>query len=174
MSAASHSERRWGVKVSLQGGPVGCGLEDGGKGSRFALLPKSGGGVSYWSQIHQSCRLGPGVLRECPGRAWRERGVHSPPSRRFGAQEQGGPLPQPQAQAALSLRSWTGQHSCGRGPLPPACLNLAPASGDPAPPPTRWRRPRATCRKAPCFGGEGRPALVRSRWEDVCGNAEVK
>lgn len=30
---------------------------------------------------------------------------------------------------------WMGQHSCGPGPLPPACLNLAPASGDPAPPP---------------------------------------
>lgn len=80
-------------------------------------------------------QAGAGGLQGCLERVWRERGVLSPRGGGFGAQEQGGPLPQPQAQAVLSLRSWTGQHSCGPGPLPPACLNLAPASGDPAPPP---------------------------------------
>lgn len=102
----------------------------------LSYLPQSCGYVSYGSQIPQSCRLKLGGVRGCLEREWRERGVPSPPSRGFGAREQGGPLPQSQAQAALSLRTWTGQHSCGPGsPLPPACLNLDPASGDPAPPP---------------------------------------
>lgn len=67
------------------------------------------------------------------------------PAGALGPESGEAPSPQPLVQAALSLRSRTGQHSCGRGSLPAACLNLAPASDDPAPPP-------------PSFAGLGEPA----------------
>lgn len=61
-----------------------------------------------------------------------------------------------------------GQHSCKPGPLPPACLNLAPASDDPAPPPPTG----AGLGEVPARRVDGRPALVKGRWEDVYGEGE--
>lgn len=60
-----------------------------------------------------------------------------------------------------------GQHSCRPGPLPPASLNLAPASGDPAPPPPAGAGLGEPAGEAPAPGGGGWQALVKGRWEGV-------
>lgn len=150
---------RWGVKVGLRGG-LGQWLGYNRKGSRFAFISLQSG--AWFLLVPES----PASLAEAGGlregsqevveRMWgplsTKPGLWSP-----GA---GDPLPQPRAQEALSLRGWTGQHSCGPGPLPPACLNLAPASGDPAPPPPHavvwaWRACLSLGRGAPCVGDRG-------------------
>lgn len=137
-----------------------CSLSLGGAemGSKGGLSGRAGAlGREGWGTVERApdSLLSPSTLGECfllvpdspemqagaeglwgyLGRAWWECGVPSLSSRSFGAREQRGPLPLPLVQAALSLSSRTGQHSCGRGSLPSACLNLAPASDDPAPPP---------------------------------------
>lgn len=124
-----------GSKGGLSGRVGTRALGDRGKGPRFTFIALISGGCFLLVPDSPERQAGAEGLRGCLGRAWREYGVPSLSSRSFGAQEQRGPLPQPQAQAVLSLSSWTGQHSCLRGTLPPSCLNLAPASGDPAPPP---------------------------------------
>lgn len=143
-------------------GGLGRGLGTVGRGPDPLLFPSNLGGFFPLVPDSPELQAGAGGLRGCLGRAWRKGGVSSRQSQGFGAQEQGGPLPQPQAQAALSLRSWTGQHSCGRGPLPPACLNLAPASDDLAPPPPTGTGLREPAGKDPvlgvCGAGEACPS----------------
>lgn len=103
----------------------------------------------------------------CLGRVCTESGVPSPPKMGLWSLRAGRPLPHPEAQAVLSLRSWTRQHSCRRCPLPPACLNLAPASGDPALPPPTGTGLWDPAGEGPVCWDMGRPALVKGTREDV-------
>lgn len=137
LSSASHLEQRWGVKVGLRSGPVGPGLGDGERGPDFLSSPSNLRVCFLLVPDSPELQAEAGGLWGCLEREWSERGVPFPLSRGFGAQEQEGPPPpvsgpggavtqDPDRPAQLRARHL---------PLPPACLNLAPASGDPAPPP---------------------------------------
>lgn len=146
-----------GAEMGSKGGHAGrAGMRAGGrrKGIQIRYRPQIWEDVSYWSQIPQLCRLRLGAWG-CRWKVWRERGVPSPPRLCFGVQEQEGTLPQPQAQAALSLRSWMSQHSCRPGPLPPSVPKLSPRLRRPGPSPTCWRGPGGACWGGPCAWGVG-------------------
>lgn len=145
-----------GSKGGLSGRAGTRGLGDRGKGPRFAFVALNSGGCFLLVPDSPEMQTGAEGLWGYLGRAWWECGVPSLSSRSFGAREQRGPLPQPLVQAALSLSSRTGQHSCGRGSLPRSAPKLSPHLRRPGPSPTQWRRPRGACRG----GVEGIPTLV--------------
>lgn len=60
VSAASHSEQRWGVKVGFWCG-LGWELGDSGKGSRFVIFLKSGGSFLL-VRFHRAADGGWGAL----------------------------------------------------------------------------------------------------------------
>lgn len=122
--------------MSLQGGPVGCGLEDGGKGSRFALLPKSGGGGCFLlvpdsSELQAGARGAEGMSRKGVERTW---GPLSPKPALWGPRA-GRPPPPTAGPGGAVTQELDKPAQLRARPPPPSVPKLSPRLRRPGPSP---------------------------------------
>lgn len=151
MSAASHSDQRWGVKVGLRGG-LRWELGDGGRGSRFAISLKSGEMFPIGPRFPRAAGWvwgALGVSKEGIKRAW---GALSPKMGLWGLRGGRPPPPSSGSGGAVTQELDTPAQLQARPP-PPSVPKLRPRLRRPGPSSTRWHRPRGARRGGPCALG---------------------